>query len=91
MKNTLKHVGQGAVGMVPAALLLRLGMPALAALVFLAVLALGVICWVISDQCRSDRMNRMLLAGRGDARCLEPDPSAAAVSVSRPRRSRRPT
>jgi len=44
VKNTLKHAGRTASGMLSAALLARLGMPALAALVFLAVLVLGVRC-----------------------------------------------
>jgi len=40
--------------MLPAAVLARLGMPALAALVFLTVLAVAVACWVISNGDRSD-------------------------------------
>jgi hypothetical protein len=36
-------------------LLARLGMLALAVLVFLAVLVLGVICWIINSGDRSDR------------------------------------
>jgi hypothetical protein len=56
--------------MLPAALLVRLGVPVLAALFFLAIIVLGVTCWIISDPERSDRVNRMLLARRGDARCL---------------------
>ncbi len=90
MKTTPKHVGRAAAGMLPAAVLARLGMPALAALVFLAVMVLVVICWIISDPGRSDRVNRILLARRGDARCLEPGTSARSSPVSRPRRSRRP-
>jgi len=62
--------------MLPAAFLGRLGMPALAALVFLAVLALAVICWIIASGERCDRVNRMMLARRGDARCLASPPSA---------------
>jgi hypothetical protein len=83
VKNTLKHAGRTAAGMLPAAVLARVGMPALAALVFLAVLVLGVTCWIISDQDRSDRVNRMLLARRGDARCLKPGTSAPSSRTSR--------
>jgi hypothetical protein len=84
VKSGLKRASRAAAGMLPAALLVRLGMPALAALVFLAILVLGAICWIISDPDRSDRVNRMLLARRGDARCLVPDPSASALPASRP-------
>ena len=70
MKNALNHIGWAAAGMLPVALLARLGLLALAALVFLAFLVLGVTCWIISNPERSDRVNRMLLARRGDARCL---------------------
>ena len=44
--------GGPAAGMLPAAVLARFGMPALAALVFLAV---AVACWVISNGDRSDQ------------------------------------
>ncbi len=72
--------------MLPVAVLVRLGMPALAALVFLAVLMLGVICWIISSPDRSERVARMLLARRGNARCLEagvPAPSLLASADHR--------
>jgi len=44
----------------------RIGTPTLAAVVVLAVLGLGVICWIINSPDRCDRVNRMLLARRGD-------------------------
>lgn len=73
MKDALKRAGGTAAGMLPAVLLAqRGGMPALVAVVFLAVLVLGVTCWVIGNSERSDRVTRMMLARRGDARCLEP-------------------
>jgi len=34
---------------------IRIGTPALAAVVVLAVLGLGVICWIINNPDRSDR------------------------------------
>jgi hypothetical protein len=73
-----------AAGLLPAALLARLGVPALAALVFLAVLVLGVACWIIDSGDRSDRVTRMILARRGDARCLAPGPSARLCPSRQP-------
>ena len=46
MKSIVKYAGQVVAGMLPAALLVPLGRPALAAAFFLAVLVLGVICWI---------------------------------------------
>jgi hypothetical protein len=78
----LRHAGKAAAGMLPTALIARLGWPALGALVFLAVLGLGVICWIISSDDRANRVTRIMLARRGDARCLEPGAPASA-SASR--------
>jgi hypothetical protein len=75
MKRSLTYAGRSAAVMVPAALLTGFGLPALAALVFLAVLVLGVVCWIIGNPDRSDRVNRMMLARRGDARCLADAPA----------------
>jgi hypothetical protein len=61
-----------AAGMLPAAVLARPGMPAIAALVFLAVLAVAMACWVISNGDRSGRVTRMIYVRHGDARCLPP-------------------
>lgn len=83
MKSALKHVGRVVVGMLPAALLARLGVPAFAAAVFLAVIVLGVACCVISSGDRSDTVTRMIYARRGDARCLMLDPPAASSHASR--------
>jgi hypothetical protein len=84
VKATLRHAGRAAAAMVPVGLLAQLGMPALAALVFLAVLALAAGCWIISSGERSDRLTRIILARRGDARCLK-----AGTSALRPPASRR--
>ncbi len=65
------------------ALLVRIGMPALAALVFVAVLVLGMIYWIIASPDRSDRVARILLARQGDARCLEPGTSAPSSPDSK--------
>lgn len=88
MKDALKHAGRALAGMLPAAVLVRIGMPALAALVFLAVLVLGVICWIIDSDDRCGRVNRILLARQGNAKCLEPGPSVISSPASRPRRRR---
>ena len=65
--NTLKCAGRTAAGALPAALLAELGMPALGALVFLAIVILAVVCWVIASGDRTDRVSQMMLARRGEA------------------------
>lgn len=90
MKSALKRTSCAMAGMLPAAFLARTGLPALAALVFLAVLTLSVACWIISSDERSDRVTRMIFAKQCDARCLEKSPPASALPTSRSRRSRRP-
>lgn len=77
--NILKHAGRTAAGALPAALLAELGMPALGALVFLAIAVLAVICWVIASGDRTDRVSQMMLARRGEASFLAP--GAAAPST----------
>jgi hypothetical protein len=52
-------------GVIPVAAAVRLGLPALGALVFLAVLVLLAACWVIGSQARTDRVSQILLARRG--------------------------
>ena len=86
MNNVLKHAGLSGGRDVPAAIPIRLGMPTLAAAVFLAVLVLGVACWIISSDDRTGRVNRMMLARRGDARCLEAGAPAPPSPASRLRR-----
>lgn len=76
MKSIVKCAGQVVAGMLPAALLVRLGVP-VAAVFFFAILVLGVLCWIIDSQERSDRVARMMLARRGNARCLKPSPGGA--------------
>lgn len=85
--GVLRRAGKVAAGAVPTALAARLGLPALAALVFLAVLVIGVACWVFGSDARADRVSRVLLAWRGDASCLVPGGIAApGPPVRRPRR-----
>ncbi len=69
-----------------AALLARLGLPALAGMVVLGILLLAVICWVISNGDRSDRAARLMLALRDKASCLAPGAAVPAVPARRSRR-----
>lgn len=73
-------VGRAVGAIVSAMAVARMGMPALGALLILAALAVGVTCWVIMSQERTERVSRLLLASRGDARCLPkkatPEPGA---------------
>jgi hypothetical protein len=69
----IRRVGKVAAGAVSATLIARLGLPALGALVFLAVLVLGTACWVIGSKDRTDRVSRVLLAWRGNIGCLTRD------------------
>jgi phage-related minor tail protein len=64
------HVGRGVGAAVSAVAVARMGLPALGALVGLAVLSAGVVCWVIASSERTERVSRLLLAGRGNAKCL---------------------
>jgi hypothetical protein len=74
----LRQAGKAAAGLVPASLVAGLGVPALAALVFLATLMLAVGCCIISSDDRTDRVSRILDARRGNIR--SPDPDASAIS-----------
>jgi hypothetical protein len=97
VKTALKHTGQAVAGVLPAALLVRLGTHGVAAMIVFAVLVIvlggvvvvlaflgrGMLRWIIDSGERSDRVSRMLLARRGDARCLKPGTSASSSSGSR--------
>ena len=76
-----------AAGIAPAALVARLGLPALGALVFLAVLTAGVTCWLLGSDARTARVSRVLLAWRGNPGCLASGSTVApAPSAPQPRR-----
>ena len=75
----LKRAGRTAAGALPAALLAELGMPALGALVFLAIVILVVICWVIASGDRTDRVSQMMLARRGEASIIAPRTAAPST------------
>ena len=75
----LRHVGKVAAGAVPVAVLARLGLPALGALVFLAVLVAGVTCWLLGSDARAARVARVLLAWKGSSASLSAGSPAAPV------------
>jgi hypothetical protein len=78
--KTVSWIGEVAARAVPAALMVRLGLPALGALVFLIILVVG-------SDARTERVSRVLLAWRGNDSCLTPGGTAAPVPpVPRPRR-----
>jgi hypothetical protein len=82
----LRWAGKVAAGAVPAVLAARLGLPALGAFVFLAVLMIGTAWWIFRSDARTERVSRVLLAWRGNADCLPPSGAAAPGSPARPRR-----
>jgi hypothetical protein len=80
----LRGLGKVAAWTVSAGLLARLGLPALGALIFLAVLGVWAACWVFCSDARTDRVSRVLLAWRGNASCLPPaDAPEPALRQSR--------
>ena len=67
MIAALTRAGKVAAGVASAALVAGLGLPALGALLFLAVLVIGAACWVLRSDARTERVSRVLLAWRGNA------------------------
>jgi hypothetical protein len=90
VKAILKPAGRAAGGTLSVAALTQLSMPELAAVGLLVVLVLGVICWIISSDERSARVSRMMLARRGDAKCLETSASPPSPPKARARRQSTP-
>ena len=62
MTAVLRRAGRVAVEVVPAALVVRLGLPALGTLVLLAVLGVWAACWVFRSDVRAERVSRVLVA-----------------------------
>jgi choline-glycine betaine transporter len=88
--TVLKKVGAVAVTVVPVSLLAGLGLPAfvatvvLAAVLVVAVLVVavtGLACWIISDDQRSERVVRLLIAVRVCAEVAVPTPVAAGTAT----------
>lgn len=89
--NAIRRVVGAVGGTALVTLLAGFGMPGLSALVFLVTSALAMTCWILASPDRSDRICRMLLAGRGDPRCLTsgpgilpPEPAHPPVSLTAP-------
>jgi hypothetical protein len=61
----LRAVGRVAAATVPAAQLARLGLPALAGGLGLAVLALVTVWWVLASDARCERLAKVVGAWRG--------------------------
>ena len=70
MMTALSRAGNAVAKVVSVALVTRLGPASLVVLAFLAVLLASVACWVVHNEDRTDRVSRVLLAWRGNARCL---------------------
>jgi hypothetical protein len=68
--GALKHGASAVASVSVVAVLAGLGFPAVAAAAGLVVLVLGVVCWVLSSNERSDRFARISLGIRGNAGCL---------------------
>ena len=82
----LRHIGKVFAGAVPAVALARLGLPALAALVFLAVLTAGVTCWLLGSDARTARVSQVLRAWKGRPESPAADsPAALALPTPHPR------
>lgn len=88
MRNLLRNLSRAAGVVAAAGAAVRIGVPMLAGVMFLALLVLGIACWVISSGDRSDRVTRMIYARRGDVRCLEPVHSGSVVPTVRRERGR---
>jgi hypothetical protein len=57
-----RSLGKALVALVPAVQLGRLGLPMIVALFTLTVLSLAALCWVISDDGRSERLTMIIMA-----------------------------
>ena len=70
-------VGQVAGAAAAVLALVRLGVPGVAAAVLLAVIAAGVLCWVLASAERSERAAALIAAARG--KTIRPRPPASAA------------
>jgi len=79
----LRHTGKVAAGALSAALVARLGWPALGVLVLLVFLVAGLACWILSSDARAARVARILAAWHGGITSAEPDTPAISPSSTR--------
>jgi hypothetical protein len=83
--TALKQMVKVAVAVVPVSALARFDMPALVALVALAALLVvamfGFAIWVIGDEQRSQRMEKLMTAARGRAEAPDSAPAVKGTSV----------
>lgn len=78
MTGVVRHAVHTAVPLSAMAVIAGLGFPAVAMAGGVAVAVIAAVCWVVSSRERSDRMTRIILGIRGDARSLDFTPSAGA-------------
>lgn len=89
--TALSRAGNVVAKVVSVALVAHFGPASLGVLAFLAVLLASVACWVVHNEDRTDRVSRVLLAWRGNARCLTKRRTAVpGQSVHRHRHRPRP-
>lgn len=89
LTTMLSHTGKVAAGVLSAALIARLGWPALGVLTLLVALAAGLVCWVLSSDARAARVARILTAWHGGITSAEPDAPAILPSGAHGRLRRR--
>jgi hypothetical protein len=76
VRTALLHMSRAAASVLSAALVGRFGIAVLAALAFLAIMGMGMVCWIVSSTDRSINLSRILYARRGDRRALTSQPSS---------------
>lgn len=95
MTTSLKRTAQIITSLTAAGVTAAFGYPAVAAIGVLVTLPLLATCWILNSNERTERFARILLARRGNARCLQTSEqldNQAATARQRPhtRRPRRP-
>jgi len=85
--GVVRHMARAAGAASALAALASVGLPAVATAAGLAVLLLVAACWVIASRDRSDRLARIILGFRGDARCLGAGPGPEPAAAPGPRQA----
>ena len=65
LAQRFRSLGKALVAVVPAVQLGHLGLPMIAALFTLTVLSMAVLCWVVNDDGRSERLTMIIMARAG--------------------------